>query len=368
MRIGLPKNCSKDVRLCLQELANILDTDKSPTFASFTLTDLTATKLVATDANKKLESINLTDHSLLIGSDTSAIASLGVATNGQLPIGSTGADPVLATLTGTANQIVVTNTAGSITLSTPQDIHTGASPTFRKITLYAPAGTGGHRLICDGPDDNEDMILMAKGTGAVYFNKDADGYGGSGGVYFYNGTDQKLMWFGGTTKGEFRIYDEDYLEWVQFSCSAGYGSLEVAGSGTPNDLLLNNNAHSHIRMFYGSTEGETKLLKIYGFRTGDVKRSLQIGIGTEAADTASFTNISNYKFTGALETTVSIKSNILKLTERSSDPSEPTEGTSVIWMSDGTDFGDDGDVCIASQAGGVTKKLILFDHSAGDTW
>src|SRR6185503_13464925 len=64
----------------------------------------------------------LTAHSLVLGQGTSAQTALGAATNGQLPIGSTGADPVLATLTGTANQISVANAAGAITLSTPQDI------------------------------------------------------------------------------------------------------------------------------------------------------------------------------------------------------------------------------------------------------
>ena len=45
------------------------------------------------------------------------------------------------TLTGTSNQIVVTdNGAGStVVLSTPQDIHTGASPTFAGVTLTAAA-------------------------------------------------------------------------------------------------------------------------------------------------------------------------------------------------------------------------------------
>lgn len=58
-----------------------------------------------------------TAHSLLTGEGTSSINALGVATNGQLAIGSAGADPVLATLTGTANQVSVTNGAGSITLA-----------------------------------------------------------------------------------------------------------------------------------------------------------------------------------------------------------------------------------------------------------
>jgi hypothetical protein len=40
----------------------------------------------------------------------------------------------------------------------------------------------------------------------------------------------------------------------------------------------------------------------------------------------------------------------------------------VVWLSDGTGLGDDGDVIIASTAGGVTNYAILFDHSAGTLW
>jgi hypothetical protein len=56
------------------------------------------------------------------------------AANGSLLIGnSTGFS--LSTLTGTANQVIVTNGAGSITLSTPQDIATSSTPTFASQTL-----------------------------------------------------------------------------------------------------------------------------------------------------------------------------------------------------------------------------------------
>lgn len=54
--------------------------------------------------------------------------------------------------------------------------------------------------------------------------------------------------------------------------------------------------------------------------------------------------------------------------ERTADPAEPNEGEFIIWMSDGTGKGDDGDVLIASKAGGVTKWNTLFDHSAGNSW
>ena len=92
--------------------------DAVPQYTGLTLTGLTADSLIYPDSNKLL-------------------TSLGVASNGQLPIGSTGATPVLAGLTGTANQVIVTNGAGSITLSTPQDIHSGASPTFAGLNITA---------------------------------------------------------------------------------------------------------------------------------------------------------------------------------------------------------------------------------------
>jgi len=80
---------------------------------------------------------SLTDHSLIVGSDTNDVTLLGVATHGQIPIGSTDADPVLATLTGTAKRVTVANAAGSITLSGPQDLDTVDSPIFAGGTYTA---------------------------------------------------------------------------------------------------------------------------------------------------------------------------------------------------------------------------------------
>jgi len=55
-------------------------------------------------------------HSLIVTEGSSAFTVLGVATNGEIPIGSAGADPVLATLTAGAN-ITITNGPGSITIA-----------------------------------------------------------------------------------------------------------------------------------------------------------------------------------------------------------------------------------------------------------
>jgi len=78
-----------------------LGASDEPTFAGLTLTGLTPSRLVATDAN-----------SILISSDLNNW------------------------IAGTTNQINITDDGdGTITLSTPQDIHVGASPTFNKVIL-----------------------------------------------------------------------------------------------------------------------------------------------------------------------------------------------------------------------------------------
>ncbi len=58
----------------------------------------------------------LTQHSILVGGVANAITSLTPATNGQLVIGSTGADPVIASLTAGAG-ITITPGAGSLTIA-----------------------------------------------------------------------------------------------------------------------------------------------------------------------------------------------------------------------------------------------------------
>ena len=132
-------------------------TGSSPTFAGATISGLTANAPVRTNGSSALTtgSLNLasevtnvlpianggTNSSTALNNDRIMVSSGGsvveaaALTNGQLLIGSTGAAPVAATITGTANQVTVTPGAGSITLSTPQDIHTGANPTFAGALL-----------------------------------------------------------------------------------------------------------------------------------------------------------------------------------------------------------------------------------------
>lgn len=66
----------------------------------------------------------------------------GSFTDGQLLVGNTTGNTLTkATLTGTANQVIVTNGHGSITLSLPQDIGTSSTPTFSTLTLSGQLDT-----------------------------------------------------------------------------------------------------------------------------------------------------------------------------------------------------------------------------------
>ena len=94
----------------------------------------------------------LTDGGVLLGSGTGAITALGQATNGQLVIGSTGADPVLGTLTGGAN-ITVTNSAGGISI---------AASGLGSGTVQSVSATGtenGITLSSDGDSVNPTITL-----------------------------------------------------------------------------------------------------------------------------------------------------------------------------------------------------------------
>jgi len=107
----------------------------------------------------------LTAGGMLYGNGTGAIGATAALGNGELLIGNGGGAPSVAALTGTANRVTVTNGAGTITLSGPQDLHSGASPSFNGLSLtnqltVANGGTGATTLAAGG-------ILYGNGTGAV---------------------------------------------------------------------------------------------------------------------------------------------------------------------------------------------------------
>ena len=58
-----------------------------------------------------------------------------------------------------------------------------------------------------------------------------------------------------------------------------------------------------------------------------------------------------------------INDNNSKLSELSADPSDPAEGNSIMWQSNGTGSGDDGDIMMKITAGGTTKTTTIVDFS-----
>lgn len=107
------------------------------TFAGAGTTETLGGTLIV--ANGGTGRTTLTNHGLLVGAGTAAVTQLAAATNGQLPIGSTGADPVLATITAGAG-VSVTNGAGSITIAASGGGFTWHDVTGGSATLAAANG------------------------------------------------------------------------------------------------------------------------------------------------------------------------------------------------------------------------------------
>ena len=51
--------------------------------------------------------------------------------------------------------------------------------------------------------------------------------------------------------------------------------------------------------------------------------------------------------------------NTIEMEERSTDPGDPAEGNGILWLSDGSAIGEDGDLIWKRTAGGVTRSIIL---------
>ena len=90
---------------------------------------------------------------------------------------------------------------------------------------------------------------------------------------------------------------------------------------------------------------------------GDGDGRLSFTYGTDT-DPANNTELAKLTQAGIFE------SNGMGLKELSADPGDPAEGKSVMWQSDGTGSGDDGDIMMKITAGATTKTTTLVDFSA----
>lgn len=137
---------------------------------------------------------SLTDGGILLGSGTGAVTATAQPTNGQLLIGSTGVDPVLASLTA-GTGITITPGAGSITIDADNngDVVGPASATSGNLASFS--GTTG-KLIQDSGVASNQVVTSASaltnyavvcGNGGSRDVQTVSGVGSSGQVLTSNG-------------------------------------------------------------------------------------------------------------------------------------------------------------------------------------
>ena len=124
-------------------------------------------------ANGGTGASSLTDGGILLGSGTAAITATAQPTDGQLLIGSTGGDPVLATLTA-GSGISITNAAGAVTITntgggfTASQAYTSGAST--NISLTVPTGSSStvgflaQILMDDGSDPGNSGLVEISGV------------------------------------------------------------------------------------------------------------------------------------------------------------------------------------------------------------
>lgn len=135
IRIPPVGDCTNSVRQAIQDIVRRLGSSSQPTYETIKLLGLTVSRLTATDSSGNLASTNVSDW-----------------------------------LSGTNNQISVTNdNDGTATLSTPQDIHTGASPAFTAVKLDGD----NIKLSYNG----DDMVLTDVAAGAKTLSQLSSGGG-----------------------------------------------------------------------------------------------------------------------------------------------------------------------------------------------
>ena len=212
-----------------------------------------------------------TDGGVLLGSGTGAVTALGQATNGQLVVGSTGADPVLATLTGGAN-ITVTNTAGAISI---------AASGLGSGTVQTVSATGtenGLTLTSDG--DTVDPVITLGGTLASVTNGQLSNSSVTIGT--------TAIALGGTASSIVGLGSLDVTK-------ALFGSTQIiSGSGLVGDTQLTGS-------FSGSFVGDGSLLT--GLPDGTTPNALTDGSG-----------IASFSFNGSVAKSVAVEADGATLT------------------------------------------------------
>lgn len=170
------------------------------------------------------------------------------AANGEIAIGN-GSGFTKATLTGTANRVTVTNGAGSITLSGPQDLATSSSPTFVGATFSGL--TASRFVVTDGSsaldtqqyisltgDVEHTLPIASGGTGQITATAAFDALGPGttkGDIVGHDGTNHVRVPVG--TNGYILSANSAQstgLEWIENTGGGGSGFIDPGLAITGN--------------------------------------------------------------------------------------------------------------------------------------
>jgi len=137
---------------------------------------------------------SLTDHGVLVGSGVGAITPLAVGTDGQVLIGSTGADPVFASVTA-GDGITLTPGAGSLEISADQDGVVKGWVNFDENTAI------------QGSFNVSSLTDIA--TGKTQVNWDTDFADATYAVSYINSTNHMMVLYNGMAAGYVTVYARD---------------------------------------------------------------------------------------------------------------------------------------------------------------
>ncbi len=229
-----------------------------------------------------------------------------VLTDGQIYVGNASNNPVSVSMSGDAT---ISNT-GVITVADDSHNHVYSnidqtSSSNWRSRVSDPTGTGawvfGTSPALTTPSISTSLTVtdgtwigLGPDAGRILFDdlatdiiriRKAD-------VYFMGGIDGYPM---------IRVYDNSVgsPSYLRFYAYNGEGRFETAGDA-PGALALQSSAHADVKYFGAATSGETREMIITGWRTGDAKRYLYVGVGVDAADTASFDGLGTYLFDGVI--------------------------------------------------------------------
>lgn len=187
-------------------------------------TDVTGTLPVA---NGGTGLATLTSNSLYVGNGTSSLTALGVATDGQIPIGRTGLSPVLANLTAGAN-VTITNGIGSITIAANLSTLT-ANLNASTYNIYGTGWISG-----DGNNegiklDSSGRVFVGSSTPTAFYTYDLNI---NSGIAFNGNSSQFILMNSSATPGWLNIKGSDG---VGTNIAGGLLSI-IAGNSTGTAL------------------------------------------------------------------------------------------------------------------------------------